>query len=350
MVIPTANFMSYNSTGLNSVKADWIRNLCKVTNSDFISIQEHFKKTKTIDKFFRDQFPENSSYIVQGHREKDCDSGRPKGGIAQMYDKTIDIKVDRISTKNFRIQAQLLNFETTRILWLNTYFPTDPGGEQFEEEELLGLLSDIENVMDTVDFDDIVWNGDLNYDPSRTSGFVRTISRFLVKLGLVSAWDHFAVDYTHIHTDYKSTSTLDHFVVNRRLIDSIIDCGVLHLGDNPSRHSPIMLKLNVGSISKQAKREKTKSRRPAWYKADQVDRDNYTMDLQDRLGSIVTPQSLNCCNSLCQEEAHSQERDSHVLDILIAVIECSHTCIPISGGRKCKADPKKSCHVTQVQV
>ena len=61
MVIPTANFMSYNSTGINTIKADWIRDLYKVTNIDFISIQEHFKKTKTVDKFFKDQFPDKSS-------------------------------------------------------------------------------------------------------------------------------------------------------------------------------------------------------------------------------------------------------------------------------------------------
>ena len=110
MVIPTANFLCYNSTGLNSIKADWIRNLYKVTNSDFVSIQEHFKKSKSVDKFFRDQFPENYSYVVSGHRENEIDSGRPKGGIAQMYDKNLDLKVDRILTKNFRIQAQILNF------------------------------------------------------------------------------------------------------------------------------------------------------------------------------------------------------------------------------------------------
>ena len=77
----------------------------------------------------------------------------------------------------------------------------------------MGLLSDIESIMDTSEFDDVLWNGDLNYDPSRTSGFARTISRFLNKVGLVSVWEHYPVDYTHIHTDFKSTSTLDHFVV-----------------------------------------------------------------------------------------------------------------------------------------
>ena len=67
MVIPTANFWSYNSTGLNSIKADWNRNLYKLTNSDFISLQDNFKKTDSSDKFV-------------------------KGGIAQMCDKNIDLK------------------------------------------------------------------------------------------------------------------------------------------------------------------------------------------------------------------------------------------------------------------
>ena len=56
------------------------------------------------------------------------------------------------------------------------------------------------------------------------------------------------MDFTHVHTDFKSSSTLDHFILNRRLIDAFVDCGVMHLGDNPSRHSPNMLKLNLGKI------------------------------------------------------------------------------------------------------
>ena len=115
-------------------------------------LQEHFKTNKFVDKFFKDQFPEHSSYVIPGFREQEQDSGRPKGGIAQLRDKTMDIKVDRVKTDNFRIQAQVLHFPTTKILWLNVYFPTDPGGEIFNEEELLDLLQEIENIMDAADF------------------------------------------------------------------------------------------------------------------------------------------------------------------------------------------------------
>ena len=54
----TANFLSYNSTGINSIKTNWISDLCKLTNNDFFSIQEQFKSTKNVDKCFKDQFPD----------------------------------------------------------------------------------------------------------------------------------------------------------------------------------------------------------------------------------------------------------------------------------------------------
>ena len=64
MVIPSVNFLSYNSTGLDSIKADYIRNLYNLTNCSLVSIQEHFKKTKSVDKFFKDKFPEHNTIVM----------------------------------------------------------------------------------------------------------------------------------------------------------------------------------------------------------------------------------------------------------------------------------------------
>ena len=221
------------------------------------------------------------------------------------------------------------------------------GREISDEDEVSDLLKEIETILDTSEYEDVLWNGDINYVPSRNSGFARNISSFLERVGLTSVWEHFPIDYTHIHTDLKSVSTLDHFIANRRLIERITDCGVMHLGDNPSRHSPIILKLDIGSIPKRSKTQKKKRNQPAWYKATQEDKDNFTMDLYSRLAALETPDSLLCRNSCCQNRNHSEERDSHVLDILIAVIESSHTCIPSSGGGRVTADPRKACKVSQ---
>ena len=252
MAIPTANFLSYNPTGMNTVKYEWIRNLCDVTKTDFCTIQEHFKNINCA-KLFKEHFNDFSSYVVPAARAENQDNGRPKGGLAQMHRKNLKIKVERIKTKSFRIQAQVMEFPNTRLLWINSYLPNDPLTMIFDDQELNDVLTEIENLLDTKDFDDVLWQGDLNWEVTRTSGFSSRMKQFLTRLGLVSVWEQFPISYTHVHTDLVSTSTLDHFIVNERLLAAVIDADVLHLGDNLSRHSPIMLKLNLGSLAKQKK-------------------------------------------------------------------------------------------------
>ena len=113
------------------------------------------------------------------------------------------------------------------------------------------------------------------------------------KVGLVSLWDKFPVDYTHIHTDYKSTSVIDHFVMNERLVSLVTDCGPIHLGDNRSRHSPIMVKLNMGAIPVKQKETIRTIKRPAWYKASQENISAFTQGLDDKLRNIKIPDSEN---------------------------------------------------------
>ena len=119
-------FMSYNSTGMTSIKCQWINEICSEYDVDYISIQEHFKSSKSTDRFFRDMYKEYYSYVIPGHRTPGQDSGRAKGGIAQLSRKSLAVKKDRVATHNYRIQAQVLNFTSCRILWINSYMPTDP--------------------------------------------------------------------------------------------------------------------------------------------------------------------------------------------------------------------------------
>ena len=134
---------------MNSIKTNWISDLCKLTNTDFFSIQEHFRSTKNVDKFFRDQFPDYFSYVIPAYRSECQDSGRGKGGIAQCAKKNLNVKMERIKTTNFRIQAQILNFPTTRLLWINSYLPNDPSTIIFDDKELNEVLHEIENILDS---------------------------------------------------------------------------------------------------------------------------------------------------------------------------------------------------------
>ena len=107
--------------------------------------------------------------MIPAYRPKGQDSGRAKAGLAQLSLKTANVKKTRIVTQNWRVQAQVLEFPTTRLLWINTYLPTDPLTIDFDESELLGLLSEIESISDKTLFNDVVWNGDLIWDMNRRS-------------------------------------------------------------------------------------------------------------------------------------------------------------------------------------
>ena len=343
MAIPIVSFLSYNSTGFNSIKAKWMRDLCSVSNVDFFSLQEHFKSSKNADQHFRDQFPDYFSYVLPAARAENQDRGRPSGGLAQFRKKSLNIKSELVKTSNMRVQAQIIVFPASRIMWINTYLPNDPQTQEFDDNELLSVLTEIENILDNHEFDDCIWQGDLNWDPRRLSGFSFTLRQFLERIGLVSVWDHHPIDFTHVHTDLISTSILDHFVVNKRLLSLIKDANVLHLGDNLSRHCPIMLKINLGGVPVKRKIESKRPRRPMWYKANEFEIFQYTYELEKRLASLELPQSIHCHDPHCQIVNHSSDRDSFVLDVMSSVIETSHEYIPVSGGTKSKVTP--SCPI-----
>ena len=87
-------------------------------------------------------------------------------------------------------------------------------------------------------------------------------------MGLISVWDIKDIDYTHVHTDGKSLSKIDHFMISKGLVHLIEDSGPVHRGDNLSIHSPIFLTLKLTSlVYKPSKCTSTPLRYRAWEKA-----------------------------------------------------------------------------------
>ena len=189
---------------------------------------------------------------------------------------------------------------------------------------------------------------DFNWDKNRNTGFTNIMNNFVKKLELHDVWDTFPVDYTHIHTDLKSVSTIERILVNKGLTGCLVDAGALHLGDNLSRHSPIMVKLDVGSIPKNIQSNNRTIRRPAWDKADAENIDTYTSELDSKLRSLAIPDSLFCSDPHCKNMKHISERDSYIMDILSEIIETSYATVPLSGRGGSKWNPEKNCRMGKV--
>ena len=336
--VDSATFMSYNCTGIeNPVKCRWLNDICDEYNVDFLNIQEHFKSSKTTDKFFRSRFPSYNSVIVPGQRSPGQDTGRAKAGLAQCSRRSLAVKRKRVSTKHYRVQAQVLHLPTISVLWINTYLPTDPQNiRQFDDTELQSCLSEVENIVTNTSHTDIVWGSDLNWDMTRNSRFSQIVSGFMEKLNLVSLWNHHRIDHTYqqlCKNDRVSQSTIDHFVISPRLLPLIVDCGVVHRGDNMSFHSPIWVRLRVGALPLKKNVTTNCEKKPSWSTASQEQIDSYTATLQARLEAVQVPHSLLCTDVHCQVKEHSEERDSMVLDILCALVESSYTTLPLYGGK-----------------
>ena len=251
-----------------------------------------------------------------------------------LLNKAYSVKKDRITTHGYRLQAQVLNMPTCKLLWLNTYMPTDPHKmNEYDDTDLREILLEVESILTSCSYTDVIWAGDLNWDMIRVTYFSRTMASFIDRLGLVSLWSQHPVKYTYVHTDYKSMSVLDHFMLSPRLLTLVEECGIVERGDNMSGHCPIWVRLRLGELPLKKKVKSFVPRKPTWSKATDEDKLEYTSDLESRLLGINIPLfALSCENPHCQDKTHSDDRDSFMLDILLSLVECSYTKLPLSGG------------------
>ena len=150
MASSTINFMSYNSTGLDTAKVNWINDIINLCDIDCFQLQEHFKATKSLERFFKKEFANSDSFVIPAYREAFQDTGRAKGGLAQLVKKTLDIKKEKVPTKHWRIQAQVLHIKDYRLMWINCYFPTDPQTLNYDDQELLTVLDELKVFLTTL--------------------------------------------------------------------------------------------------------------------------------------------------------------------------------------------------------
>ena len=276
--------------------------------------------------------------VVPGHREPGQDTGRARAGLGQLSKKNIAVKRTRISSKHYRVQAQLLHLPATSILWLNTYFPTDPQlvGD-YDDSELQACLSEVELILESSTYGGVIWGSDINWDMSRNTKFVRTVSGFLQRMNLVPLWNHHQEISHTFEQVFKngrvSRSTVDHFLLSPGLLPLVVDCGVIHRGENLSVHAPIWVRLKLGALPIRNKIQLALTKKPSWSKAcsDQVQ--NFTATLHENLQKLKFSPSMQCLDVKCKEQSHLKETDSVVLDILCCMVEASYTTLPLYGGK-----------------
>ena len=139
---------SFNSGGMGLDRQQYIKSLQLF--SDIICIQEHFlldsgdrkhSNTNKLKQYFGDT---HDMIIKPGYKDNNSVSKeRGSGGLVIMWRKYLTKYVSSIKSDNFRIQAVKLNFPDTELVLVNLYFMVDPQNNNFDDNELLSLLAEI---------------------------------------------------------------------------------------------------------------------------------------------------------------------------------------------------------------
>ena len=78
---------------------------------------------------------------------------------------------------------------TCRLLGLNTYMPTDPKRiTVYDDFELQEVLVEVEAILSSCSYTDVIWGGDINWELSRLTYFARNMTAFVERLWLVLLW------------------------------------------------------------------------------------------------------------------------------------------------------------------
>ena len=94
------------------------------------------------------------------------------------------------SVINYRLQAAKFNFPESEFLLINAYFMVDPQNNNFNDNELLAILAEIERIINVTSCINVILAGDINCDFSRNSEFVNIIRNFVEQNGLKVFWSH----------------------------------------------------------------------------------------------------------------------------------------------------------------
>ena len=188
---------SYNSRSFSANSAI----VCNKLNNLFDSIpiilnQENFVLKGNAYRI-RQALPESHTLIKLAEKSNQ-NSGRPKNDMFVSIPLTFRSLLKDVSPSHYRVQAVLLKTES-KILILNTYFPTDPGTFQFDDSELTEVLEIIRSVIKMLGMRHVICGGDINADFLRMSGHVIATREFIESIPLSMSWGNFKVDFTHCY-------------------------------------------------------------------------------------------------------------------------------------------------------
>ena len=321
---------SYNSTGFNFQRIDFIQTLLISMNIDIFLGQEHFILRDNSHLIANEFLSYNMTFTPATKSNNVISRGRPSGGLVILWKKALNNRISVVKiNENSRVQA----IEIDRsILLFNCYFPYDTQDANFNEWELQKCFSDINEVSLLYPNHSVIVAGDLNCNFEKNTPFVNSVRDWVMDCNLNSVWWGNPIDFTYSKfvNNRVHFSLIDHFLLNDIASTIVRDSGVIHLGENMSNHDPIFLSINSSRKNDYIEKNEDVSNvyNPNWPKASENQVMDFKNDLLNNLSSINIKKGLTCSNVNCNSPNHRADIDKFTTDVLSSVENATYINIP----------------------
>lgn len=327
-VINTRNVMrcmSYNCRGFNEVKKSYVSKMLE--HCDILFLQEHWLSESQLDGLGSIS-PTHVSFGISGFGCSDVLSGRPYGGCAILWRRSLVFKVESIGTDSRRVCCMLLSCPEFKLLCINVYMPYEDDVTNLDEFSL--QLAIVDDLIDRNPDCHVMLGGDFNVDFSRNWTHTDLLNDFCLRTNVSPIIRHSlsTIDYTY-NFSMKSFSVIDHFILSEQLFSSTVkSISVIHDVDNTSDHDPLCLELDL-TVARCTFDTPKRMSKPSWCKATSEHIELYKHTLCCNLHKIALPvEALLCRDVLCHDNSHINLLNGFVSDISHACLSAGAVSLP----------------------
>ena len=253
--------------------------------------------------------------------------GRPFGGVAILWRKSLNNLIKIIDYKDPRILGIEIKTRGTKLLLICLYMPTDC---KENEIDFLHYLGKLDSIIQEADTSNISIIGDWNADP--TAHFGRELADFCSDKSLLISDIELIGDtnsFTYISDAFGTTSWLDHCVSTMGAHNIISSVKILEdfLG---SDHLPVSVNLDINQLPATNVNDSPKQtpKTVNWNKVDAPSINRYCTLTENALQHVNLPiNALNCKDPACTDATHRQGISDMYNDISKILKESSDSII-----------------------
>jgi len=331
---------SYNSTGLGGTRIDFIRDFLVTNCVDVMLLQETWLLSSQLSKLSSI----HNNYLFHGicgmPDSSDFVAGRPYGGLAILWHRSLASQVKMVPTKNKRTCAVVITLNQQKVLLVNVYLPCDNYSQSLVNPEYQDVLDDILCLWLECDAKSLIVGGDFNTDPRRHNVQSSALANFLTAVdGALAHNCHDAQQPsdTYFSYDGRNSSCVDHFVIQNSLKAHVSRYQTVDHVLNLSNHVPIIMHVDVNVLKEMHEPTRlTNDGSIAWGRITNEHIAEYRNHVNIALSSLEIPRCIRECHAACSNAQHKFCIDVYCEQLCDICVRAARSSFP-----RCR--PNKMC-------